>query len=210
MLSLKENTESENVCYYCLSAALKHTTSLTQSTCCRVYFIALKKHRRMGSVWYICCLWHPSLCTGTEMFLNCDLQVWYLSLNMIETQGANYCSAELQCENSDIWNCSPSLNMHHKSIDLISYDLWYRMAVKELKQQCCYSVSCTRTWLRSLLCDEKGCKLQLGLAALCLPCCQRASLGVSVPLNSPRSMADKNKRLPVHLAPPGFTVVFLW
>ena len=44
--------------------------------------------------------------------LNCDLQLSYLSLNMIETLsmqvmyrvtlGANHCSAELRCENSDI------------------------------------------------------------------------------------------------------------
>ena len=63
------------------------------------------------------------------MFLNCDLQVWYLSLNMIETQsmqvmyrvtlGANHFSAELICGNSDIWNCIPWLDIHHKSIDLI-------------------------------------------------------------------------------------------
>ena len=66
MLSLKENTESENISYYCLWAALKHTTSLTHSTCCRVHFIALKKHRRIGSAWFICCLWHPILCAGTN------------------------------------------------------------------------------------------------------------------------------------------------
>ena len=67
MLSLKENTESENVSYYCLWAALKRTTSLTHSACCWVHFIALKKHRRIGSAWFICCLWHPILCTGTNV-----------------------------------------------------------------------------------------------------------------------------------------------
>ena len=65
--------------------------------------------------------------------LNCDLQLASLSLNMIETLslkvmyrvtlGANHCSAELRCENSDIWNCSPWLNMHQKSINLINNDL---------------------------------------------------------------------------------------
>ena len=46
----------------------------------------------------------------------------------------------------------------------------------------------------SLLCDEKSCKLQLGPAALCLHCFQRASPRVSVPLNCSRSIADKNNR----------------
>ena len=67
MLSLKENTESENVNYHCLWAALKRTTSLTHSSCCRVHFIALKKHKRIGSAWFICCHWHPILCTGTNV-----------------------------------------------------------------------------------------------------------------------------------------------
>ena len=110
------------------------------------------------------------------------------------TLQANYCSAELRFENSDIWNCSPWLDMYHKCIDRISNDLWYRMVAKELKQQCCYSVSCTRTWLCSLLCDEKRCKLQLGLAALCLHCFQRTSPRASVPLNCSRSIADKNNK----------------
>ena len=66
MLSLKENAESENVNYHCLWAVLKRTTSLTHLTCCGVHFIALKKHRRIGSAWFICCLWHPILCTGTN------------------------------------------------------------------------------------------------------------------------------------------------
>ena len=64
--------------------------------------------------------------------LNCDLQLSYLSLNRTETLGlqvmyrvtfgANHCSAELRCTNSDIWNCSPWLDMHHESIDLVSND----------------------------------------------------------------------------------------
>ena len=70
---------------------------------------------------------------GYKFSLNCDLQLSYLSINMIETismqvmyrvtLGANHCSAELRCENSDIWNCSPWLDVHHKSINLISNDL---------------------------------------------------------------------------------------
>ena len=75
MLSLKENTESENVNYYCLWAALKSTTSLTHSTCCGVHFIALKKHRQIGSAWFICCLWSHSLCTGTKKNCNFFLTV---------------------------------------------------------------------------------------------------------------------------------------
>ena len=65
--------------------------------------------------------------------LNCDLQLSYLLLSMIETLsmqvmyrvtlGANHCSAKLRCENSDIWNFSPWLDMHHESIDLVSNDL---------------------------------------------------------------------------------------
>ena len=79
--------------------------------------------------------------------LNCDLQLSYLSLNMIETLSmqvmyrvtlqASHCSAELRCENSDLWNCSQWLDMHHKSIDFISNDMRNRMAAKKLKQQCC-------------------------------------------------------------------------
>ena len=65
MLSLKEKTESENVSYDCLRTALKCTSS-THLACCRVYFIALKKHRGIGSAWCICCLWHSILCTGTN------------------------------------------------------------------------------------------------------------------------------------------------
>ena len=30
--------------------------------------------------------------------------------------------------------------MYHKSIDIVNIDLWYSMVVKELKQQCGYSV----------------------------------------------------------------------
>ena len=52
------------------------------------------------------------------------------------TLGANYCSAEFRCENSDIWNFSPWLDVHHESIDLVSNDLWYKMVAKEVKQQC--------------------------------------------------------------------------
>ena len=66
MLSLKENTESENVNYHCLWTTLKRT-SLTHSACCWVQFIALKEHTHIWSAWFVCCLWHPILCTGTNV-----------------------------------------------------------------------------------------------------------------------------------------------
>ena len=131
MLSLKENTELENVTYHCLWAALKCTTSLTHATCCRGYFIALQKYERIGVHDLSAAMAsHPLY---RYKCLNCDLQLSYLSLNMIETlsmqvmyrvtMGAIHCSAEFRCEISDIWNCGPWLDIHHKSIDLISNDL---------------------------------------------------------------------------------------
>ena len=65
MLSLKENAESENVNYHCLWTTLKRT-SLTHSACCWVHFIALKKHKLIGSAWLICCHCHPILATCTN------------------------------------------------------------------------------------------------------------------------------------------------